>query len=141
MRLVVGPGGVEIGERLGRDHLLLGLAFVEQLLDAVARRSPACCGSPRRRPWWRAAPWPTTILVLSLADLEIGVVRADHAAHVAAIGEVDVLVALEIVQGVAGGEHIGVGEIDPGVAVGMGVGDMRELRLAPADFERESSRR
>ena len=66
--------------------------------------------------------------------LEVGVERADHATHVAAVGEVDVLVALEVVEGVAGGQHIGVGEIDPGVAVGVGVGNMGELRLAAAGF-------
>ena len=84
-----------------------------------------------------SGPWPGTILVLSFDDLEIGVHRADHAAHVAAIGEVDVLIALEIVERVAGGQHVGVREIDPGVAVGVGVGDMGQLRLAAAHFQRE----
>src|SRR5436190_3422088 len=34
---VVAPGRVEIGQRLQRNHLGLGLALVEQLLDAIVR--------------------------------------------------------------------------------------------------------
>src|SRR5947209_20200201 len=34
---VVRPRRVEVGERFRRQHLLLGLALVEQLLDAVVR--------------------------------------------------------------------------------------------------------
>src|SRR5882724_10980650 len=35
--VVCGPFGVEVRQRLGGDHLLLALALVEQLLDAIAR--------------------------------------------------------------------------------------------------------
>ena len=68
--------------------------------------------------------------------LEPGVGRTEHAADVAAIGEVDVLIALVAVHDIAGGEHIGVGEKDPGIAVGVGIGDMGEQRLAAAHFHR-----
>src|SRR5262249_26361486 len=45
------------------------------------------------------------------------------------------LIAVTIVHDVAGADHVGVGEINPGVAIGVGVVDMVQLRLAAADLD------
>src|SRR5207302_7963342 len=57
----------------------------------------------------------------AVADHDLGLVvgnpqpvigGADHAADVAAIEEVDLLIAMVVVHDVAGGDHVGVGKID-----------------------------
>ena len=66
-----------------------------------------------------------------VCHFQVGVGRPDHPADVSTIGEIDGLVALGIIHGIAGAGHIVVGEIDPVIAVNMGVGDVCQLVLPP----------
>src|SRR5882724_1223708 len=50
------------------------------------------------------------VLGLVVRRTNVSVERADHAAYVAAVHVIDVLVAPQVVRGVAGAQHIGVGE-------------------------------
>src|SRR5262249_60590023 len=58
----------------------------------------------------------------------------DHAVDGAAAAPVEVGIGPAAV-GVAEREHVGVGEIDPAVTVGVGVDDVADLRDAAADFD------
>jgi len=60
----------------------------------------------------------------------------ERASDFAAIGKVEGVVAAGVGEGVAGIEHVGGVEIDPGVTVGVRVIDMREKRLPATDFHR-----
>src|SRR6185437_13341129 len=71
---------------------------------------------------------------LVVRELEIGIRRRDHAADIAAVDPVDIRIA-GVGERVAGREHVGVGEIDVGVAAGVCVGGMLEHRLAAFDGE------
>ena len=79
-----------------------------------------------------------------MADHDLGLVvrnpqpvigGTDHAADVAAIEEVHLLIAMVAVHDVAGGDHVGVREIDASVAVGVGIVVVGEHRLAAADHD------
>src|SRR5579864_3870182 len=116
------------------DRLGLALALVEELLDALACRlyhrivfgNVGLLGEPAMA---------DNDLGLVVGELEPVVCAADHAPDVAAVGEVDLLVTVAIVHDVAGADHVGVTEIDPAVAVGMGIVDMVYLGLAAADLD------
>ncbi len=63
-----------------------------------------------------------------------GLVGALHTAHVASIGKVDGLVLLVVVKDISGAKHIGVGKVNIGVPVRVGVVDMRQDRFSAANF-------
>jgi hypothetical protein len=133
--VVRGPFGVEIGQRIRGQHLLLGLAFIDQFLDAVARGHKHL--TPRNQiPLVCERAMAGHDLGLVVRHLEEGVGGADQASDVAAIGEIDGVVAAGVAEGVAGVEHVGIIEEDPGVAVGVRILDVVELRLAAADLHR-----
>src|SRR5262249_38976347 len=75
-------------------------------------------------------------LGLVVAHLEPLVSGADHAADVAAVGEVDLLIAMVAVHDVTGADHVGVLEVHAGVAVGVGIVVMRQDRLAATHLDR-----
>ena len=75
-------------------------------------------------------------LGLVVRHLEISVCRADQSPDVATVGEIDGVIAAAVGEGIAGVKNIGVGEINPRVAIGVGVVDMREQRFPAADFHR-----
>src|SRR4051794_32523253 len=73
---------------------------------------------------------------LVVGKLEPIVGRADHAADVAAVAVVGLLIAMIAVHDVAGGDDIGVWEVHAGIAVGMGIIIVGQDRLATTDFDR-----
>ena len=65
---------------------------------------------------------------------EVDVRRRDHALDGAAVGEVDVGIARAQRHDVARRQDIRVGEIHVGVAIGVGIGEVLQGRLAPLDL-------
>jgi hypothetical protein len=63
-------------------------------------------------------------LRLVIRRFDVGVGGADQASDVAAIGEVDGIIAAGVAEGIAGVDYIGVVEEDPGVAVRVRVVDV-----------------
>src|SRR3954454_10337289 len=72
---------------------------------------------------------------LVVGKLEPIVGRADHAADVAAVAVVGLLIAMVAVHDVAGGDDIGVWEIHAGIAVGVGIIVVGQDRLAATYLE------
>ena len=117
------PRPVEVGKRLQSDHFRLGLAFLEKLLDAVARRDQHVAELNEVGPCRKGAV-SRHDLGRVVGDLDIRFQGADHAANVAAVAVVDILISLEIIESVARAKHVCVGKIDPRVAIGMRVRDV-----------------